>query len=455
MMDSLVASCWIVGLAIAVSGIDDALVDSLFHWRNLLRRRTVYRHRRRCTTGRLPPGPARPVAILVPAWNEEHVIAAMLRHLRATQRYAVYHVFVGVYPNNRATEIAARAADPAGDWLTVIRLAREGPTSKGDCLNVLWRHAVAARHKGRPYELFVLHDAEDIVDPEELIVFDALADRADMLQLPVFPMKSRTSTFVNGHYVDEFAESHQKDMALREALTDAVPCAGVGCAFGREALDFAAQRNGGCPFDIKSMTEDYSLSLTLAAAGRRSIFIDIRSDCGRRVATRGCFPHEFLPAVKQKARWLTGITLQAAATFRWVGPPALRYMLWRDRKALTNAFLNIAAYCLVGAILLRDLPAYTGTGGPAPLLSASPALAVLFGINAALMLNRAGHRAFYVARLYGRAEGARAILRMPMSNAVNFAAAVRAIYLYGHHLITGQPLKWDKTDHEFPALPAE
>lgn len=454
-MDPLVVSCWLVGLAIAVSGIDDTFVDSLFHLRNIRRRWTVYRHRPRFTVGRLIPGPHRPIAILVPAWKEQDVIAPMLRHLRKSQRYGAYRVFLGVYPNNLASEHAARAVDPGGEWLSIIRLAHEGPTSKGDCLNTLWRHAAAAYHDGRPYELFVLHDAEDMVDPDELYVFDALADRADMLQLPVIPVKSRRATFVNGHYLDEFAESHQKDLALREALTEAVPCAGVGCAFTRDALDFAASRNQGCPFDIKSMTEDYSLSLTLATEGRRSIFITIRSDTGRRIATRSCFPHKFLKAVKQKARWLTGITLQAAATFRWVGPLAMRYMLWRDRKALMNAFLNIAAYSLVGAILLQDLLTQPMTGRPASGLADSPGLIAILTFNACLMLNRAGHRAYYVARLYGWGEGTRSILRMPIGNAVNFAAAVRAVSLYGHHLITGQPLKWDKTAHEFPAQPAE
>jgi len=454
-MDPLVLACWILGLAIAVSGLDDALVDSLFHLRTARRRWTIYRRRARFTVSRLTPGPGRPVAIMIPAWREQDVIAPMLRHLRATLRYTPYRVFVGVYPNNPETEEAARRIDPSGRWLDILRMPRDGPTSKGDCLNLLWRRAESEGLNGAPYELFVLHDAEDIVDPDELYVFDALADRADMLQLPVIPVKSRSATLVNGHYLDEFAESHQKDMALREALVHAVPCAGVGCAFSRDALRFVARRNGGAPFDTRSVTEDYTLSMTLAVAGRTSIFISIKADCGRPVASRGCFPNDFLEATRQKARWLTGITLQATSAFRWVGPPAMRYMLWRDRKALINAILNIAAYCVVAALLYRNFMAHHETGAAAGLLSQNPELATLLWLNALLMLNRAAHRVYYVSRLFGWMEGARAILRIPVGNAVNFAAAIRALYLYGHHRITGQPLKWDKTVHEFPALPTK
>ena len=40
--------------------------------------------------------------------------------------------------------------------------------------------------------------------------------------------------------------------------------------------------------------------------------------------------------------------------------------------------------------------------------------------------------------------------RLVVANFVNFFATMRAVRIYGMHLITGKALVWDKTSHSYP-----
>ncbi len=69
------------------------------------------------------------------------------------------------------------------------------------------------------------------------------------------------SRWIAAHYADEFVESHAKAMVVRNALGAAIPAAGVGCGFSREALgglDRQRHREGALgPFAPECLTEDY------------------------------------------------------------------------------------------------------------------------------------------------------------------------------------------------------
>ncbi|MFQ5346923.1 MAG: glycosyltransferase [Rhodothalassiaceae bacterium] len=448
--DAILAACWIIGGLIALSGLDDLCLDLIAHGHRLARRLTVYRRHARATCDSLPVEAERPAAILVPAWREEEVIGAMLRALRKHQRYRKYRVFLGTYANDAATAGVARACDPDGAWLSILRFGVDGPTTKADCLNRLW-HAVGdwERDHATRFAFIVLHDAEDIVHPDELRIFNRLTARADMVQLPVQPLVPRRRAFIAGHYLDEFAESHHKDLVVREWLGRGVPSAGVGCAFRADALRALAREAHGGPFSIESLTEDYALSLTLQRQGKRTIFVRLADATGVAVATREYFPDSFAPAVRQKARWLIGIGLQAWAETGWPGSPGARYMLLRDRKAIASALLSAAAYLLALAIGLYAIAAVLMPSAP-PLLEPGGPLGRILGVNLFLLANRAGHRLVYVWRLAGPIQGLLSLPRIPLANAINCAAALRALRLYARHRLRGAPLHWDKTPHRLP-----
>ena len=461
-----VTTLYVVSMCLLFSGLDDLFFDLWCHARTLYRSATVYRRHPRAAADTLPPMPEQWIAILVPAWREEDVVHHMLRHLRAGCVYRRYKVFVGVYPNDPATARRVREVqrdapvadgDRAGHWLQLVETPAPGPTRKSDCLNAVYRHIQAyERDTGITFAAFVLHDAEDIVHPLELKLFNRLIPGRDMVQLPVFPLECTAGDLVGGHYMDEFAEAHIKDLAARETLAGAVPCAGVGCAFSRRALAHAAAANRTGPFDDDSLTEDYELALQLAQARFRCIFVAMPQVVGARgrhmVATREIFPTRLADAVRQKARWLIGIGLQAWRSHGWQGRPAQRYLLLRDRKAIWCAFLNAAAYAVLLNLLLAP-PILTIAGVDpqrADFVGADPVLQGMLALNLAFLVNRLAHRAWCTGRLYGWRHGLLSAPRSVVGNLINCLAAGRALKLYLAHRLGGRPLRWDKTRHTFP-----
>src|SRR3546814_17382074 len=105
-----------------------------------------------------------------------------------------------------------------------------------------------------------------------------------MVQLPVLPLADPQSRWIGGHYLDEFAESHGKDLVVREALGASVPSAGVGCAINRNMMDRIVALNGGRPFDEARLTEDYEMGLQNGALGGRGNIVRMPAGQGRVVA---------------------------------------------------------------------------------------------------------------------------------------------------------------------------
>lgn len=266
------------------------------------------------------------------------------------------------------------------------------------------------------------------------------------------PLIDKGSRWVGGHYLDEFAESHGKEMVVRAALGAGLPSAGVGCAFSREALgEIAAAR--GAPFDTDSLTEDYELGLRLRDAGRSAAFVRLPAAAGRGpVSTKEYFPASLDAAVAQKARWMTGIALTGWDRLGWGDGLAERWMRWRDRQSLMAAVLAAAGYLAVlcwGALTV--LAALTGRQPQAP----SDTFLLLVAIATGLLLWRLVVRFFFVARGHGLREALRSPFRTLVGNAVAILAARRALGSYQAHRRTGRAI-WDKTAHAFPEqVPAE
>lgn len=121
-------------VGLLVGGIDDLLVDLIFVVRLLL-----YRGDGTRTLADLPPGGGGTIVVFVPAWDESRVIGGMLRAALARFDHADYRIYVGLYPNDRATIDAAATVAERDDRVTLVIGPRDGPTTKADCLNALWR----------------------------------------------------------------------------------------------------------------------------------------------------------------------------------------------------------------------------------------------------------------------------------------------------------------------------
>ncbi|WP_017666533.1 glycosyl transferase family protein [Sandarakinorhabdus sp. AAP62] len=444
---ALAEALLLVALLVAINGLDDLAIDLLW----LL----MPRHRR--APQPFPPvsrlGSALPrFAILIPAWDESAVIGAMLQRLLATQDWPDYTVFVGLYPNDPKGQAAVAAlADPR---LHAVIGEAPGPTTKADCLNGLWQAALAQEvATGRRFAAVVLHDAEDVVHAHELAVFAAHLPQSAMVQLPVLPLPDADSPLISGHYIDEFAEAHAKDLLVRHWLGAAVPAAGVGVAIDRAMLGRIADARGGLPFDAASLTEDYELGQHVHALGGRGRLVWVKAEDGP-VATREHFPATLAAAVRQKSRWLIGIALAGWDRLGWRGGWVNRWMLLRDRKAPLMALLTLSAYVIalllgIDGLLRLALP----MAAQLPPVAGGLTRALLW-LNWTLLCWRLLVRALFTLRVQGVAEALLATPRALVGNMINAMAALRALSLYAKALRSGRRLAWDKTLHRFPVLPA-
>jgi hypothetical protein len=117
--------------------------------------------------------------------------------------------------------------------------------------------------------------------------------------------------------------------------------------------------------------------------------------------------------------------------------------LWRDRKGLIANPLSLAAnlvfvYGVATSMWLR----------------VSPVQARLAAVTLALQIVRISVRGLCVGRIYGPVFALGVPLRAVYANALNTAATAQAVARYTWARLQGQPLKWLKTEHAYPARAA-
>lgn len=454
-----------------VSGLDDLFIDLCFGIRSLYRRFFVIPKYRPLTEQDLLQREEQAIAVMLPAWDESAVIRPMLQNAVRTIGYRNYHIFVGTYPNDLATHREVEIVREQYQNIHRITCPHDGPTNKADCLNWIYQgiKLFEKQHNCR-FEIFIMQDCEDVIHPLCYKLFNYLIPRKDMVQLPVHSLPRKWNEFTGGHYIDEFAQLHFKDLVVREYLNGSIPAAGVGCAFSRRALDTVAGGNQNQLFSIKSLTEDYDFGFRLKQYGLSQIFVNFAiirtlTKAGfwtrkprqvknkELICIREFFPANFWASVRQKSRWVVGITLQGWANLGWEGDFWTKYMLFRDRKALITNFSNVLGYVVVLVVLSVWLAIWLDPESYRypPLLEKGSGLWYLILINTGLALQRALLRAFCVQRLHGWQQAFLSIPRMIWGNIINFMATYRAVSLYRRYLKTGKPIGWDKTAHVFPS----
>jgi adsorption protein B len=157
-------------------------------------------------------------------------------------------------------------------------------------------------------------------------------------------------------------------------------------------------------------------------------------------------------AVRQKARWMTGIALSGWDRLGWSGGLVERWMRLRDRQSLIAALCLLAGYiALLGAAILEVGRLASGFEAE-PF---GPALELMLLANAAMLVWRLAMRFGFTTHAYGWREGLRSVPRVVVSNAIAIMAARRAVIRYLAIRRSGRT-SWDKTAHFFPnQLPAE
>jgi adsorption protein B len=457
---------------ILANGLDDLFIDLNYYLRGLFDEEegTIMVEDLR---GAVPQR----IALMVPAWQEAGVIRQMLESNLRTLDYPLdrYDIFVGTYRNDEETqrkvdEVARRVAN-----VHKVVTPHDGPTCKADCLNWIYQGIqLVEEQRGERFDILLMHDAEDIIHPLALRLYSYLIPEHDFVQTPVFPLETPWHKFVAATYKDEFTEHHLKDMLVREKLGGLVPSAGVGSGFARDVFEEIAVEHAQEAFNVNSLTEDYEIGLKFRLAGKKVYFarravrryVTVTKGIFRKrevnmvedeyIATREYFPDSFRFAVRQRSRWVLGIAIQGWEQVGWSGPPAVLYCLWRDRKALITNFFTIFAYLILLYCGWRYLIGAV-TGFPWSIENIFPPGSLLWWLvmaNTLVLAWRIVMKFITVYKVYGVLHGLLSVPRFFVSNVINFMATSKAVRQYIDHKITGEPLRWLKTEHVFPSVEA-
>ncbi len=446
----LYIATFIVATFLFLSGLDDVYVD-LYYWFHHLFAKKKFNKYTYASPEKIHELPEKPIAIFTPAWNEHEVIDKMLINACQTIQYKNYDIFVGVYPNDPQTIAKVEAVSKRFPNVHAVVSRNIGPTTKADNLNHIHEGMLQWENKsGIRYDIIIMHDAEDVIHPMSLKVNNAFIPEYDMVQMPVLPLHTSHINLVHWTYADEFAEYHTKDLIVRQHFSGFVPSAGVGTAFNRWLMDFIGTSYAKNIFRVKSLTEDYDLALRLAL-GKASLLFTYRP-FGLNIATRAYFPTTMMAAIRQKSRWITGICLQSWRTIGWQGDARFRFILYRDRKAVVANAINFLAYVVIAYLMVYEAVRFglTAYRQMPPIVVKGTLLWDLVVIDSFLMLWRIAHRFLSVKRIYGVWAGALSVVRLPISNIINFTATGRAIYLFTKAALRRKDLKWEKTAHRFP-----
>ena len=433
-----------LAIAILISGVDDLAIDAAWAiaWLS---------SKLRPAPKLWPPGPRQldsaptlSIAIMIPLWHEDRVIAKMLAHNLGAIRYRQYHIFAGAYPNDDPTQDAVREVSDHHDNVHLAVCPHDGPTSKADCLNWIYQHiGLYEEQNGDPFDVIVVHDAEDVIHPDELRWINYYAARYDFIQTPVLALRTPLWEIVHGIYCDEFAEYHSRDMPVRPLLGGFVPSAGVGTAYRRDALERLAVAHSNRVFEPEALTEDYENGLQLFRLGCSQAFIPLVETPAGFVATREFFPQSWRTALRQRTRWVTGITLQGWERFGWGQTAGEMYWLWRDRKGLiASPISSIANLIFVYGAVTRIW------------LRATPLASHVVISTAVIAVFRIAVRMACTARVYGLKFALLAPFRAICANFLNAGAAVFALARYAAARARHRPLVWVKTEHAYPSRAA-
>jgi adsorption protein B len=270
-----------------------------------------------------------------------------------------------------------------------------------------------------------------------------------MVQIPVLALKTPFRNLSHGVYCDEFAEFQFKDMPARQVLGGFIPSNGVGTGFSRRALETLAEWHDNRIFEPACMTEDYENGFRINRLGLPQKFILIQMRHGRPIATREYFPLTFWLAIRQRTRWVMGITLQSwefhdvSDTWRHL------YWFWRDRKGVIGNLLTPVCNLLFLAglstwawarvthqewILARELSRFRA----------------LYYAGLSIQALQTVVRAVCSARIYGWRFACGVPIRVFVGNMINATATARAVATYINAKSQGRPLRWVKTEHSYP-----
>lgn len=396
--------------------------------------------------------PQKRIAIMIANWHEADIIERMIHGNIGRIDYLNYDFFLGVYPNDVETVLAAQRLEAVYSRVHVVINSKEGPTSKGQMLNQIAQHISATEiWQKKIYDIYMLHDSEDIIHPLSLKLINYEMENVDFLQTPVFSLPTKWTDLTRAIYIDEFTESHTKDMLVRSHLKGGVPSAGVGTAMSHLFVSEIKQLQNGELMKEDTLTEDYHLGLMATRLGYDSKFVCNYVQKKNRIdyiATREYFPASTSTSIRQKTRWTLGISFQGYDNLKWSNTLIENYFLWRDRRSFLNSIVLMASY----ALTLSFVSYHLFFGNWPRLLTQDHVLKGLLELSFYLMMIRLVQRVRLVSELNGFKLALLIPVRWFLANYINTLASLKAYKTYRESVKTGKRPQWVKTTHELPTM---
>lgn len=454
----------VIALLFILFSLDDLVFDFLYP---II---VTKKQKQRLDISKLDDTPHSLLCVMIAAWHEDSVIEDMIKNLLQTIHYpkTLFHLFIGIYPNDSATYKVVEKLEKKYSNVHMVMNSLPGPTNKAQNLNNIIEHIIKFenQHKIR-FSTFIIHDAEDVIHPTSFKLINYLSYKHDAIQLPVFPLQPYPTihTFfkfiTSTTYADEFAENHYRSLPTRQASNAFVPSAGTGFAFSHRVLD---KIGSSILFSEDNLTEDYSLSLRFKQLGIHTHFfieglqrvLNNGKVIVEYVATKELFPNTFHEAVKQKSRWIYGISFQTFSIIDIIKSKNLslfsKYSLYKDWKAKFSNLFIVIGYILFLYIILSfffNIPTIY------PYHSFSWYLSILLTL---FMIERQLTRAISLKNIYGwRSMIAGCFIppiipiRIVWGNIINFTATISAwkTYIFGMSKNRNKRPRWQKTEHSY------
>ena len=384
------------------------------------------------------------IGVFVANWQEENVLRQMVEGNLKRIPFQAVKMYIGVYPNDEGTKkIAFDLAEDYPDRVRVVVNTLDGPTSKGQLLNEMFKQVFTSDN---PPEMVIMHDSEDIIDPRTFEIYSALYQDYDFIQTPVFSLDSRHRSHTAATYMDEFAEKHTRELVVRNALGAMVPSAGVGTCLSKKLIHHFIKVRG-TVLDTSSVTEDYILGSEAFRAGFKSYYASVTDPSHKQpiIATYEYFPKDLWASCKQKTRWTYGINFEGTHIIGWNGNFWNVYFYARDRKGMIGNFLPIISLILMLIYTLGGLHPFQVSPNTFTILW------ILLNMNFLFMILRYIVRVQSFKEIYGFYDPIGIAIRWPVAIFINMVACYRAwmIYLFQSRFAT-RPITWSKTAHEVP-----
>ena len=432
-------------IGMALFALDDAFIDVLSQFTKAKPEKLSF-----SLLKKIQEYPEKRIAIMIANWKEEDVLHNMIQGNLTNVSYENYHFFLGVYPNDTATLQIAKRLAKQHPCVHAILNPKNGPTSKGQMLNECVREIIKIEESlGFDFDIFMIHDSEDMIHPLSLKLINFFAQQADFIQLPVFSLDLPKNELIGGTYLDEFGEHHCKEMLVRSKLNQAIPSAGTGTAMVRKLVLTLIEKQDGQLLKEDTLTEDYHLGHISHQLNFKTTFLCYFLEDNKNkkdfISTREYFPKKFSTSLRQKTRWTIGIVFQGTKNLGWTGSLMNRYFLWRDRRGFFNAPL------LTSSAALFLVYCFNGLRWPADAEFLDTSFFYgLIVFNFTSLIFRSARRMQHVSFIYSFQQATLVPIRWVLANIINTAAAYKALHNYASATLRGESPKWHKTQHEIP-----